>query len=59
VRVGRVSQFTGANLVHALPLLVRRSSAPVEPQCVYLMSSSRSEPPETSIARTAWPLPLA
>jgi hypothetical protein len=31
----------------------------VEPQCVYLISSSRSEPPETSIARTAWPLPLA
>src|SRR5512133_2266272 len=31
----------------------------VESQCVYLISSSRSEPPETSIARTAWPLPLA
>ncbi len=29
------------------------------PQCVYLTSSSRSVPPETSTARTACPLPLA
>ena len=28
-------------------------------QCVYLTSSSRSDPPETSTASTACPLPLA
>jgi ketosteroid isomerase-like protein len=28
-------------------------------QCVYLTSCSMSEPPETSTASTAWPLPLA
>jgi hypothetical protein len=37
----------------------RGSVSSVERQCVYLTSSSRSDPPETSIASTAWPLPLA
>ena len=28
-------------------------------QCVYFTNCSMSDPPETSTARTAWPLPLA